>query len=48
MNIRFTLADPAGNKTALVPENENTAALRREISRQLMAGCDLGIEQVGF
>lgn len=48
MKLHFTLADPAGNKTALVPENEQTAPRRREISRRLMEDCALGIEQVGF
>jgi len=46
MKLHFTLADPAGNRTALVPENEQTAPIRREISRKLMEDCALGIEQV--
>lgn len=48
MKLHITLANPAGNITALVPEREVARERRRQVSAFLLDDPALGVEQVGF
>lgn len=48
MKLHVVLADPAGNRTALVEERAVKESSKREISRRLLEDASLAIEQVGY